>query len=260
MNEYHHISSASVRSVGTRRSAPFRTTALASSPGVGMHDRRHLRFLYPPWHSCRMLSGTMWVASRVVLLSIALSVTSCTAECPVASRYTVQLLESDLLLDGSTADLSSALNLLPETATGVAWRAAVSDSSSVTPGFGSVLMGSGTFGELGLGLPFPLVTGQTVQITSDPNSRPALDFQFTSSVSAATAWVGTCTFTGKNCQLQTSQTVEGTVVVTRSMPLVLQVDLRFFDAAHADTPAVTVSGPLSFHIKSPEVYCHASDG
>lgn len=148
------------------------------------------------------------------------------------------------------------MDLLPESATGDAWEAAVNDSASVAPGFGSVRLSWGDFGLLSLGLPFPLSAGQTLTIDGPSNLvEPPSGFQFMATPAAADARVDTCVFTGKNCQLRSGQNVRGTLAVQQTSPLVVKVDLAFADPAQPDVTVVTVTSTLSFHVKAPETWC-----
>jgi hypothetical protein len=170
----------------------------------------------------------------------------------------VQLLDARLPMDSPAVTLSTYLDILPTNQLGTDWHLAVTDSSTVAPGLGTVML-AGDFGALSIGIPFPLAAGQTVPVTTDPGGPPT-NFQYTSGSSNATAWVNTCTANRLNCELQAAQTVQGTLAVVQTAPLILHVNLSFFDPTQSTTPVITVSGTLSFTVEGVQTYCKSSDG
>jgi hypothetical protein len=202
----------------------------------------------------------MWTRLRAFLVSLVFLVSACGTDCPT-TQTAVQFLVATLKLDGANAaSWQSKTNLLPghlvlTNPHAQAWTAAVADSAAVPASLGVIRTGAPDFGDLWIGLPFPMVTGQTLDFSTDQALVGAMNFDMLSAAAGPTAWVNTCLAGNQSpCGLQ-NQTVQGTLQVQESHPLRLRIDSVFSDRFSPSNPGVAVRGTMTFQVAPPDLWC-----
>ena len=129
---------------------------------------------------------------------------------------------------------------------GSAWIAAI-DNPTTAPAKLGVIVFSISGSTLTLGLPFPLIMGQTLALTADQQIGVA-SFSFLPAASGPTAWLDPCAGTSQTtCPLTSGETVTGALRVDQSMPqLGLRIDATFSDGA--GSTSVVIGGVVTFDV------------
>ena len=179
---------------------------------------------------------------------------ACAQPCP-NQLVPSQILAASLQTDGPASETwFSQLDLLPTTPNGEFWRAAVTNSSAAPANGGVVelIEPAPTANVLLLGLPFPLVTGQSLDLTAHDPPGSSMALQMLPAASGATAWLVNCP--GMRVCAVGDEAVTGTLMVQESEPLHVHIDATFTFAANA-AASVDVHGVVSFDIQPQGTRC-----
>jgi hypothetical protein len=176
-----------------------------------------------------------------------------TVRCPGELIVTLAPAAGDGVLGGmplSTTDFF----VTPESEGG--WSTAASNSSVAPPSLGFVAFTlfhgpGGQPAQLELGLPFPLRTGQTLDLSEGEPADLTMAVQMTArapGAAAALAALDACMLLKgsavTNCAQPAGQTVAGTLAVVATQPFQARVDATFTPANDA-TPSATLAGDLT---------------
>jgi len=147
---------------------------------------------------------------------------------------------------------------------GVWWQTAIADASRSEPGFGFVAL-EGSVRSIGLVLPLPMSTGQTLPMTALPGAKDIQAFFFEPASDRSTcprdsvaAWLTAplpnCSpETLEACKIERDQSFAGTVEVRSTRPLMLRLDATVSYPPQSGKAPESVAGDLSFASQPGEI-------
>jgi hypothetical protein len=177
----------------------------------------------------------------------------CAPSCPPsflsADFKTDASLASDPSVHGQNPSAwSGQLSVHPVTANGKAWMDAVANASAALASFGVVMFVSPDATTLTLGLPFPLMKGQSLALTANRQDGVS-SFQLLPAAGGPTVWLNPCAPSSQSsCALASSQSATGTLQVEESSPLRVRVDAMISDPADASAAPMVVGGVVTFQV------------